>query len=303
MKHIFRLIFVPCLTLAASALGGPVSELQPGPTPASEEQASRELFAYETTYTFDSDFKDDHDKLGHGSSLYDQFSYNHRFLITGNWFFRAGVEYERFDFGGTDNGLPDHLQTIHAQLAIEYVFHDHPGVSLEIDPGPYFQDDITGDSIDIPFKAFVTFPLKKDKIFGVIGVGGALYQDPPIAPGGGLIWLFTDHFRLEGVFPKPALVYNPNDDWEFRILGDLYFESYRTDDIAATQHKITLHDAIVQYGEIKGGGQVTYSGLKPFDITVGAGYTFQREFDFFRANVRAKLDPAPYVKLAIEAKF
>ena len=41
-------------------------------------------------------------------------------------------------------------------------------------------------------ETFRFFPLKKDKIFGVIGLGGALYQDPIVAPGGGLIWLFTD---------------------------------------------------------------------------------------------------------------
>jgi hypothetical protein len=300
---IIRLLF-PTLILAtiSSAWAGPIVETSPGPA-QEEERNSTELLAYETTYTLNSDFRDDHGKLGDGDSLYDQFSYNHRFLIKGNWYFRAGVEYERHDFGGTDNGLPDHLQTVHAQLAIEYVFHDHPGVSLEINPGPYFQDSITGDSIDIPWKAFVTFPLKKDKIFAVIGVGGALYQDPVIAPGGGVIWLFTEHFRLEGVFPKPALVWNPNDDWEFRILGDLYFESYRTDDVVTTQRKIRLHNAVVQYGEEKAGAQVTYSGFKPFDITVGGGYTFKRDFDFFRADVRAKLDPAPYVRLAIEAKF
>jgi hypothetical protein len=301
MKTI-RLLF-PTLLLAAisSAVAGPIVETSPGPAP--EDRNSTELFAYETTYTFNSDFRDDHGKLGDGDSLYDQFSYNHRFLIKGSWYFRAGIEYERWDFGGTDNGLPDHLQTIHAQLAIEYVIHDHAGLSLEINPGPYFQDNVTGDSIDFPAKAFVTFPLKKDKIFAVIGVGGALYQNPAIAPGGGLIWLFTDQFRLEGVFPKPALVYNPNDDWEFRILGDLYFESYRTDDVVTTQRKIRLHNAVVQYGEEKAGAQVTYSGFKPFDITVGGGYTFKRDFDFFRADVRAKLDPAPYVRLAIEAKF
>jgi hypothetical protein len=59
---------------------------------------------------------------------------------------------------------------------------------------------------------FVSFPLKKHKIFGVIGAGGSIYSNPIVAPGGALIWLFTDHFRLEGVFPKAALVYNPNDD-------------------------------------------------------------------------------------------
>jgi len=274
----------------------------PSPSPTPEEN-SHELFAYETTYTLHSDFYDDNGKLGHGDSIYNDFSYAHRFLVTGNWYFRAGVEYERFDFNGTDNGLPDHLQTIHGLLAFEYIVHDHAGAGIEIDPGPYFENRITGDSVDVPWKVWVTFPLKKDKIFGVIGAGGAIYQNPIAAPGGGLIWLFSDNFRLEGVFPKPALVYNLGKDWEFRIAGNLFYESYRTDDVITPQKKLQVHNAVVQYSEIRGGGQVTYSHFKPFDITLDAGYTIRRQFDFYRDEVSAKLDPAPYIRLAIEAKF
>ncbi len=204
--------------------------------------------------------------FGHGNSLYNDFSYAHRFLITGKWYFRAGVEYERFDFGGTDNGLPDHLQTVHALLALEYVVHDHAGAGIEIDPGPYFQNDITAIHSTYPWKAWVTFPLKKDKIFAVIGAGWSRsIQNPIVAPGGGIIWLFTDHFRLEGVFPKPALVYNPSDDWEFRIFGNLFYESFRTDDVITPERKLQVHNAWVQYSEDRAGLQVSYSGFKPFE--------------------------------------
>jgi len=248
MKNI-RLFFLSLFHCpAASAIAGTATyEAQPAPSPA--EENSRDLFAYETVYTLDSDFQDYRGNLGHGDSLYNDFSYAHRFLITGKWYFRAGVEYERFDFGGTDNGLPDHLQTVHALLALEYVVHDHAGAGIEIDPGPYFQDDVSGDSIDVPWKAFVTFPLKKDKIFGVIGVGGGLYQNPIVAPGGGLIWLFTDQFRLEGVLPKHALVYNPNDNWEFSLIGDLFFVSYRTDDVITLAERLILHNFLVYFNE------------------------------------------------------
>ena len=284
-----------------TALAGPAPEAQPGPTP--EEENSRDIFSTETLYTFKSDFRGDNGNLGRGDSLYDDFSYDHRFLINGNWYFRTGVEYERFDFGGTDNGLPDHLQAFYGHLAIEYVVHDHAGAGIEIDPGAYFQDEITGDSVDVPWKAFVSFPLKKDKIFGVIGLGGGLYQHPPVAPGGGLIWLFTDKLRLEGVFPKPALVYEPNDDWQFRIQGNLFYESFRTDEVFTTQKKIQLQDAVVQYNEDRVGVQAKYTGIKHVDIVAGAGYTVFREFDFFRADRRAKLDPAPYLQLSLQAKF
>src|SRR6266487_1453596 len=267
MKNI-RLFFISLfLSAAASVIAGtPTFEAQPAPTPAEANHLN--LFDYEMDYTFNSSFYDDHGKFGNGDSLYNDFSYAHRFLITGKWYFRAGVEYERFDFNGTDNGLPDHLQTVHALLALEYVVHDHAGAGIEIDPGPYFQSNITGDSIDVPWKAFFTFPLKKDKIFAVIGVGGGIYQNPSVAPGGGIIWLFTDQLRLEGVFPKPALVYNPNDDWEFRIAGNLFFESYRTDDVITPERKLQVHNAVVQYSEERAGFQATYSHFKPFEITL-----------------------------------
>ncbi len=302
MKKI-RLFFISLfLSAAASAIAGPPTyEAQPSPTPADEN--SRDLFDYEMDYTFSSNFYDVNGNFGHGDSLYNDFSYAHRFLITGKWYFRAGVEYERFDFGGPDNGLPDHLQTVHALLAVEYVVHDHAGAGIEIDPGPYFQNNIRGDTIDIPWKAFVSFPLKKDKIFGVIGVGGAINQNPVVAPGGGLIWLFTDKFRLEGVFPKPALVYNLTDDWEFRILGNLFYESFRTDDVITPERKLQVHNAWVQYSEDRVGVLAKYSGFKPFNIKLGGGYTVKRDFDFFRAEASAKTRPAPYVQVEIEARF
>src|SRR5215475_8952754 len=294
------------ISLASLAFAGTEATLEKAPAPTTDENKnSTEIFDYETTYTFNSDFKHYNGKFGDGDSIYNDFAYSHRFLITGNWYLPLGAEYERFDFGG-DNGsnrLPDHLQTIHALVAYEYIFKDHAGAGIELDPGVYFEDHANGDAFDIPWKVWVTFPLKKDKIFGVIGAGGAINQNPVVAPGGGIIWLFTDHLRLEGVFPKPALVYNPNDDWEFRVAGNLYYESFRTDDVNTKAAKLVVHDPIVQYSEIRAGGMVTYSHFKPFDITLDAGCTIRRDFDFFRAEAEVKTEPAPYVRLGIEAKF
>src|SRR6478609_8400962 len=58
----FRYIAFTLLCLGiGSAVAGPANiELQPPPTPA--DQISRDLFNYETTYTFNSDFKES--KLG-----------------------------------------------------------------------------------------------------------------------------------------------------------------------------------------------------------------------------------------------
>jgi len=300
VKIVRKLVILLIAVGAASAVAGPANlELQPSSTSADEN--SRDLFNYETTYTFDSDFKES--KLGDGDSLYNDFSYDHRFLITGKWYFRAGVEYERYDFGGTDNGLPDHLQAASAHLALEYVVKNFPDISIELDPGVYFQNNVSWDAFDIPGKAYVTFPLKKDKIFALVGLGWGIYQDPPVAPGGGIIWLITDKLRLQGVFPKPALIYQPNDDWDLRIMGELNYTSFRTDDVLTTERKLQLHNAVVQYSEDRAGVQVGYSGFKPLKIIAGAGVTVERNFDFFRAHQSKRTDPAPYLRIAAEAKF
>jgi hypothetical protein len=300
MKNV-RLFFISLfLSAAMSAIAGTATfEAQPAPTP--EEENSRDLFSYETTYTFDSDFEES--KLGHGGSLYNDFSYDHRFLITGKWYFRAGVEYERYDFDGTDNGLPNHLQAAYGHLALEYVVKDLAGVTIEADPGVFFQDNASSDAFDVPGKAYVTFPLKKDKIFATVGLGWGVFQDPVVAPGGGISWLISDKFRLHAVFPKPALVYQPNDDLEIRAVGELNFLGARTDDVVTTERKLQLHDAVVQYSEYRAGLQVGYSGFKPFKIIAGAGCTIQRNFDFFRADQSKRTDPAPYIRIAAEARF
>lgn len=271
-------------------------------TTTPQDETTLDLVSTESTYTLSSDFKNE-SRLGHGDSFYNDFNFDRRFLITGKWYFRAGVEYERYDFGGSDNGMPDHLQAASSHVAVEYVVHDFPGILLELDPGFYFQNRISSDAFDVRLKAFVAFPLKKDKVFGAIGIGGALYQDPVIAPGGGIIWLISDKLRLDGVIPKPALVYQPNADWKFQILGELVYESFRTDDVITPLHKLQVHNAVVQYNEDRAGVQVTYSGFRPFKISAGAGYTAVRDFDFFRHGVRERLDPAPYFRFAIDARF
>ena len=89
---VFRNLTILLAFGVASAVAGPADViLQPSAPPADETH--RNLFNYETTYTFESDFKES--KLGDGNSLYDDFSYDHRFLISGKVYFRLGVEYER----------------------------------------------------------------------------------------------------------------------------------------------------------------------------------------------------------------
>ncbi len=288
-------LLAAAMTISAARAGTPAA------TVAEEEKTSLWQISAETTYTGRGPFA--YPRSGRSDSVHGDYSIDRRFPISGRWHLRLGGEYERFDFGGTMNGLPNHLQAIYGHIAYEYIYKDHAAAGIEIDPGVYFQNRITKDSFDIPWKVWVTFPLKKDKVFGVIGAGGSMFQDPVVAPGGGIIWLINDRWRLQAVAPKPALIYTPNDNWEFRLLGEIVYESFRTDDVRNTATGLNLHNAVVQYSEYRAGGQVTYSGFKHVNIFVGGGWSFDRTFDFYRAGPKISVHGAPYVKVGLSAKF
>ncbi len=83
----------------------------------------------------------------------------------------------------------------------------------------------------------------------------------------------------------------------------MYYASFRTEDVITPERKLQVHDAWVQYSEDKAGVQASYSGFKPFEITLGGGVTVRRDFDFFRAEASARTRPAPFIKFEVVAKF
>src|SRR5438128_610067 len=71
------------ITLMSPVFAGTGLELETGPSPTSDENKnSTEIFNYETVYTGTSDFQKYDGRFGDGDSLYNDFSYAHRFLIT-----------------------------------------------------------------------------------------------------------------------------------------------------------------------------------------------------------------------------
>src|SRR6266404_1478525 len=90
MNRLHLALTIVFTSLASAVFAGTGNfDLQPAPSPAQDENKnSTEIFEYETTYTGTSDFQKYNGKFGDGDSLYNDFSYAHRFLITGNWYLR-----------------------------------------------------------------------------------------------------------------------------------------------------------------------------------------------------------------------
>jgi hypothetical protein len=124
-----------------------------------------------------------------------------------------------------------------------------------------------------------------------------------VIPIVGVIWLVNDKTRVEAIFPHPSVIYTISDDWEFRVTGEVGGDGFRVDKNGRGPQDYS--NGVLLYDYMRAGAQITYSHFKPFDVTLGAGYNFERQFDFFRSGPGQKYDAtgAPYVKIAIEAKF
>ncbi|HWB60453.1 MAG TPA: hypothetical protein VG733_13235 [Chthoniobacteraceae bacterium] len=240
---------------------------------------------------------------GRQDATYEDFSYAHRFTITGNWDIRLGVEYQRYDFTGAMAPLPDHLQNFNATVAYEYVQQDFPAVAVEFHPGFSFENNVTGRNFDVPMDAFTSMKLYKDKVFGIAGVEYDNFIWPGVSGFGGVIWLINDQWRLQAIMPRPALIYSPNDDWEFQLKAQIYGGGFRLDSSGRTP--TTYQGAIVRYTYDQVGLEATYKKWKPLSITFDAGYNIQREFDFIHYGPDQKYTSsgAPFVGITFGVNF
>jgi len=266
------------------------------------EAVSRDLFELESSYVFGSD-------LHRGGSFGDQdaisnsFSYGHRFLLSGHLYLHLGVSYDRFDFGTTGAPVPDHLQGVAGNISVEYMHGNDIGAFIQVKPGFYTENDFNSASFDAPITLGRIFVLQPDKLYVFAGVNASFLRGQfPVIPLAGIIWMPNDKWKVLGLLPEPRIIYSPCDKWDFWAGGQLIGGSFRTDrDDTIVPHK--LSNAQVDYSEYRVGAGFIYSPSDAITIDFGGGYALQRKFDFYRADMTFKTDPAPYLRLEFKAKF
>lgn len=290
--------FVFCLQTWAASISEQVQSI----SEAKPEAVSRDLFELESSYVFESDL--------HGGGLSDNqsailnsFSYGHRFLIDGHLYLHLGVSYYRFDFGSTSLPVPGHLQTVAGTIGVDYMHGNDVGAFFQVQPGFYTENDFGSSSFDAPITGGRIFVLRPDELYVFLGANAAFLRGQfPVIPLAGVIWVPNKQWRLMGILPEPHLIYSPWDKWDFWVGGQLTGGSFRTDrDDTITPHK--LSNAQVDYADYRVGAGLIYSPRDGIEFDLGGGCSIERSFDFYRADMKYKTDPAPYLRIEFRGKF
>lgn len=285
--------------LPALAEAGPESRFFANPEP---EKTPIDLFSFEGGYVFESKLSDGSD-FGKQDAFEFEGQYSHRFHIKGNWYFRAGLSYNRFEFGETSAPVPDHLQSAAAIFSIEYCVDGERGAFLEVRPGFYGMNNFGSDSFDALITIGRAWVLKRDKIFLFTGVNASFLRGQyPVIPLVGLVWHIDEHWLLYGVAPEPRLVYMPNKKLDLWIGGQITGGSFRTEE-NSNIFPAKLSHAVVDYSDYRVGAGLVWHATDAIDIDLGGGYSIERRFNFARADQDYKTDPAPYLRLFVKAEF
>jgi hypothetical protein len=304
MKSFLRLsALLLGILFAGTAWAGPENDNVAVTTTQSQpEEVSLDLFRMESGYVFESD-------LNHGGSfgkqheLQNEFEYDHRFHLTGNLYLRAGIAYDRYDFGSTSAPVPEHLQSLAGVIGVDYMHGNDIGAFLWLKPGFYTEDNFGTSSFDIPITLGRIFVLKEDKLYVLVGASVAFLRGGyPVIPLAGIIYLPGHHLRLMGTLPEPRLIYSPNEQLDLWIGGEYVGGSFRTDRNSNIR-PVKLDGAQVDYEDYRAGVGMVYTPCKAVTLDFGGGYSIERGFKFHRAGENYRTDPAPYVRVELKAQF
>jgi hypothetical protein len=303
MKNSARLLFLVLIFFASSRTwAASIKENVESIAEQKTEAVSLDLVEIDSSYVFGSD-------LHRGGSFGDQyaigssFSYGHRFFLSGHLYLHLGVSYERFDFGSTGAPVPEHLQAVAGTIGVDYMHNNDVGAFIQVKPGFYTENDFDSASFDAPITLGRIFVLQPDRLYVFVGANASFLRGRfPVIPLAGLIWMPNDKWKIMGILPEPRVIYSPCDKFDLWVGGQLTGGSFRTDrNDTIFPHK--LSGAQVDYSDYRVGGGFVYSPCDAVTVDLGGGISLQRKFDFYRAGMTYKTDPAPYLRLEVRAKF
>lgn len=306
MRRILAFLFCSTLLAAANVHGGTMIESKASePCPPDP----RLVLDFGSSYVFESDF--DRGDNANGDAWSKNFRLGYRIPFDGpqwinmdcsQWYVRLGLDYQRFDFSNSGGlPIPNTLQNVAAVVAVEFLVHGRPAIFLEALPGVYFEHDIDTDTFDVPARAASAFKVM-DNVYGLIGVSYSGFRKYPVLPFAGVQWMINDQWTLSLMPPNPRLIYSPAPEWEYWVGGEIVDGAFRTD-ARKVDRKEKLNDAVLTYSEYRAGLGFTYTS-PAWRLEVGAGYAFQRKFDYHRAEEGFKTDEgAPYVRVELRTNF
>jgi len=199
--------------------------------------------------------------------------------------------------------VPEDIHTLQFGTGLSYRPNDRWMFRALVSPTLYKFSDVGGNDIGVSGGLTAMWNYSPSLKF-MAGVVFSPDSDLEVLPVAGLDWAINDQLDLRLMFPKPRLIYTPNDHWSFHAGASLNMATFRTSDSLGTSIGLPQYnDAIGTYRDIRIGLGVGYRINKTLSVEANGGYSVNRQIDYTRIDERVEFDPAPYAGLSMRLSF
>ncbi|MDR1145680.1 MAG: DUF6268 family outer membrane beta-barrel protein [Verrucomicrobiales bacterium] len=233
--------------------------------------------------------------------------------LAANWQLRAGLDYQRYDFGSLRGDLlPDTLSGAALVLGADFNLAAQWILRFEARPGVYGDfKSVTTDQVNVPLIIGATYLVNADLqwFFGAqldprFGTGLYHWDDCPVLPGVGVRWRFADQWTLLAMLPDPELQYDALDDLQVYVGARLRGGNYRTGkNFGHAAGRGNLANANLAYREIRVGLGARYTLWPGVTLEAEGGSAVTRQFYYSGADLQFHSDPAAYAQIQCKAQF
>jgi hypothetical protein len=198
---------------------------------------------------------------------------------------RAGVAYDRFDFGLPGPAqVPNTLQALTLVLGLDLKISDVL-VRIETQPGFYGNfGDIGSRDFNAPVVIGLSWLVNKD-LQWIGGISIDANREYPVLGAIGVRWKLADRWVLNAVPPSPRLEFKVTDDLTLFGGGHILESTFRVDGEFGSSHgNRKFNHAVVDLTEIRAGAGLEWKISRFATLDMELGYMAYRDFDFHRAD-------------------
>ncbi|OQW96488.1 MAG: hypothetical protein BWK77_04485 [Verrucomicrobia bacterium A1] len=172
-----------------------------------------------------------------------------------------------------------------------------------VSPTLYKFDDIGANDFGISGGLTAMWNYSPSLTF-MFGLMVASDSDRPVMPALGVNWAINEMLDLNLMFPRPRLVYRPDEHLSLHLGVDMKRATFRTSDTLGTSIGLPQYnDALGNYRDIRLGAGVDYTFTHSLSVEAEAGYSVNRQIDYTQIDERVEFDPAPYFRLGVKVSF
>ena len=216
-----------------------------------------------------------------------------------------GASWQRLDFSPPAGApIPTELTALALQLGYSCQLNPAWALRLEIDPGLYSDlRDLNGSDFNAPCSLRLVRTVSREFQW-LIGLDVDLRSGTPVMGGGGARWQITPNCTLLLVVPSPRVEWTVSPSLALFVGAGYRSSAYRVADDFGRRHARPELDAqIVDYREISAGAGLRWQLTPAVAVHAGAGWMFDRRFQYADRNLLLNGDGAVTAQLTVTGAF